>query len=250
MHTKEKLVRDMKKMGIESTDTLMVHSSMKAIGDVEGGADAVLDALIEVVKDGLLLLPTHTWSTVIESQPYYNPKTEPACVGILPNLFLKREAVVRSLHPTHSVAAYGKRAAEYTAGEENTQTPCPRNGCWGRLYDEKAKILFLGASLKTNTYIHSIEEWNSIPSRLARRKSTMFIVLPTGGELKISMRRHDHPSLDVSKQYDKVEELLMDSKACKTGKIGDANCYLLDAVKTGDEITALLKNDPDVFARV
>ena len=73
----------------------------------------------------------------------YDPNTEEGCVGIIPNVFSKREGVVRSLHPTHSMAVWGKDAAEYIKGEENCTTPCPPGGCWDRLRDINAKILLL-----------------------------------------------------------------------------------------------------------
>ena len=34
-------------MGLNGTETILIHSSMKAIGDVEGGAETVLDAWME-----------------------------------------------------------------------------------------------------------------------------------------------------------------------------------------------------------
>ena len=41
MHTKESLMRDLKRLGINPRGTLLVHSSYKSIGDVEGRADTV-----------------------------------------------------------------------------------------------------------------------------------------------------------------------------------------------------------------
>ena len=46
MYTKQDLIQCLKDMGLKSTDAIMVHSSMKAIGEVEGGADTVVDAFI------------------------------------------------------------------------------------------------------------------------------------------------------------------------------------------------------------
>ena len=57
------------------------------------------------------------------------------------NLFLKRPGVIRSLHPTHSMAGYGKDAASYLAGEEMRNTPCTPGGCYDRLKDVGGKIL-------------------------------------------------------------------------------------------------------------
>lgn len=62
VHTKASLIKDIKEAGIIKNKTLLIHSSMKSIGEVEGGADTVLDAFITYMKEGLLLFPTHSLS--------------------------------------------------------------------------------------------------------------------------------------------------------------------------------------------
>ena len=166
-YTKKHLKEQLYQMGLNGTETILIHSSMKAIGDVEGGAETVLDAWMEYFKEGLLLLPTHTWKTVNESHPVFDSQKEPSCVGILTNLFMKREGVVRSLHPTHSMAGFGKHAAEYLAGEEYHNTPCTPGGCYDRLKDAGGKILLVGVGHERNTYIHSVEEVLNVPNRLS-----------------------------------------------------------------------------------
>ncbi|MBQ8315820.1 MAG: AAC(3) family N-acetyltransferase, partial [Lachnospiraceae bacterium] len=52
MYTKADLMQDLKNMGLKPTDALMVHSSMKSIGPVDGGADTVVDAFMEYLEDG------------------------------------------------------------------------------------------------------------------------------------------------------------------------------------------------------
>src|SRR5690554_8160890 len=105
MFTKEELKEQIAALGIQPTDTLLIHSSMKAVGEVEGGADTVLDAFSEYLKEGLLILPTHTWAQMNSEYNVFDVVNEPSCVGILTELFRKRPGVVRSWHPTHSVAA-------------------------------------------------------------------------------------------------------------------------------------------------
>lgn len=100
MHTKESLKKQLAAMGLTGEETILIHSSMKAIGETQKGAETVLDALMEFFEKGLLLLPTHTWKTINAENPVFDVDNEPACVGILPNLFLKRPGVIRSLHPT------------------------------------------------------------------------------------------------------------------------------------------------------
>ena len=59
-YTKADLRHDLAAMGLTGNETILIHSSMKSIGTVEGGADTVLDALMEFFAEGLLLLPTHS----------------------------------------------------------------------------------------------------------------------------------------------------------------------------------------------
>lgn len=248
MYTKQDILNDIKNIGIKPTDTLLVHSSMKAIGKVEGGADTVLDAFIEYLQDeGLLVFPTHTWEQINDEYNVFNPLTEPSCVGILTNLFMKRPGVIRSLHPTHSVAAIGKDAAEYTAGEEQFDTPCPRKGCWGKLYDRKAKILFLGCNLKKNTFIHGVEEWNNIPDRLMEKPRHLKIIAPDGRVIDRPFRSHYFSGGDISYNYDKILPPFLHYGIAKKGKIGDAESYLCDAVGMADLTTEYLKRNPRLF---
>ncbi len=46
------------KLGIKSDDVLLVHSSLKSFGFVEGGADAVIDGLLDALNpSGTLVMP-------------------------------------------------------------------------------------------------------------------------------------------------------------------------------------------------
>lgn len=241
MHTKESLMRDLEALQIDPRGTILVHSSMKSIGPVEGGADTVLDALSEYMKDGLLILPTHTWSSITPQHNVFEVENERCCVGILPELFRKRPGVLRSLHPTHSVAALGKDAADYIAGEEYSRTPCARRGCWGKLYDRGASILFLGCTLQSNTFIHGVEEWNRIPHRLTPQPEEYFTVASDGTRYRIPQYRHNesHPS----RFYDKMEPAFLREGAIRYGRLGDAHCILGSAVDMAEITTRyLLKN--------
>ena len=77
-YTKQTLQQDLAAMGLTGTETILIHSSMKSIGAVEGGADTVLDALMEFFAEGLLLLPTHTWQ-LMRSRAAAGPAAGAAC---------------------------------------------------------------------------------------------------------------------------------------------------------------------------
>jgi aminoglycoside 3-N-acetyltransferase len=247
VHTFASLVEDLARLGIRTDDRLLVHSSMKAIGPVDGGADTVLDALQRAVARGLLLLPTHTWQEWNNRDAIFDPRTEPSCVGILGELFRKRPDVIRSLHPTHSIAGIGAEAEAFLADEERTRTPCPRHGCWGRLYDIRARILFLGAPLRTNTFLHSVEEWHEIPDRLATRATLFRIRLADGSLLDCPQFRHHSSQGDVSRHYAKAESELLARGIAREGRIGDARAVLCDAREMADLVGEHLRRDPHYF---
>ena len=245
MHTYQSLKAQLAQMGIDPRGTLLVHSSMKAIGEVEGRADTVLDALCDYMKDGLLIFPTHTWDAITRERNVMEVATEPCCVGILPELFRKRPGVVRSFHPTHSVAALGREAEAYVAGEENARTPCWRGGCWGKLYDRQAQILFVGCPLKRNTFLHGVEEWCDIPGRLWEEAEDYYVLAPDGTRYYTPQNRHNNSN--PSEHYDKMEPLFAQEGAVSYGFLGDAKCILGKAREMADITAGCLKRNPRLF---
>lgn len=230
MYTKQDLIKALEEMGIQKTDTVFVHSSMKAIGDVTGGADTVLDAFMEYLEEGLLVLPAHTWGFINETFNVFDPKKEGTCVGILSNLFLKRKGVYRSLHPTHSVAAYGKDAEKFVTGEENVRTPCAPGGCYDRLRERNAKILLLGVDHSKNTFLHCVEELLDVPERFTEEPVEFFICMPDGNYQDSMVYRHyNKTTAHISEAYPKMEQAFYENGVATQTSFGDATCILCDA---------------------
>lgn len=229
-YTKLDLLQDLADMGLTGQETILIHSSMKSIGPVDGGADTVLDALMEFFRPGLLLLPTHTWRTINAANPVFDVCTSPCCVGILPELFRQRPGVVRSLHPTHSMAGYGQQAVSYLAGEELRNTPCTPGGCYDRLKDVGGKILLVGVTHARNTYIHSIEEVLNVPHRLADQPMKLQSVDTDGGAHTVYMRSHYNAQQPhISEDFVKLTQAYLDCGAAQNTRFGAASCILCDA---------------------
>lgn len=245
MHTKFSLLNQLKELGINPQGTLLVHSSFKSIGPVQGGADTVLDVLAEYMKDGLLVLPTHTWSYIDANHPRFSVEDSPVCVGILPELFRQRPGVVRSWHPTHSVAALGRDAEAFTAGDHRWDTPCARGSAYGKLLDRSAEIMLLGVDLRRNTFIHGIEEWVDIPGRMTDEPELLYTVTPDGTEIAVPSRRHC--GLSWSQHFWKVEQVLEDGGALRKGRFGDAAVMICGTVETTEILSGMLAENPDLF---
>jgi aminoglycoside 3-N-acetyltransferase len=228
MYTSNDLTRDLINLGLKRTDTVLIHSSCKSVGDVEGRADTILDVFMDYFgQSGLVVFPTLTWSKVNDKQPYFNVKETPSCVGILPELFRQRPNVIRSLHPTHSVAAFGPKAKEFTQGNEKLSTPCGVNSPWWRLMEYSGKILFIGTKdISCNTFCHGVDEWTNEPEILTSEAQHLFVIDENGNTIECPSYRHNKPRNAVFGSY---EELFKSHNAITYGKFGDANCYLLDS---------------------
>lgn len=240
MFTAAELQAQLSEMGVLPTDTVMLHTSMKAIGEVENGADGLIDAFCGYLNKGLLLIPTHTWDSVGPENPVYDVKNSVPCIGVLPCVAAKRTDGVRSLHPTHSVWAHGERAAEYIKGEETATTPAPPDGCWGQLTDEKAKILLIGVGNNRNTYIHSLDERFDIPDRLREPPYETVIKAADGTVYKGLMHGHRCSKCgDVSRFYPNFDKAFDFLGVQKSGVLGNAQVKLVDAEKCARAVKML-----------
>lgn len=225
MLTQKDIHKFLEKIGISSEYTVVVHTSMRSLGEVEGGCDGLIDAFCSYLSDGLFIVPTHTWENVNESAPVYDVRTSIPCIGALPKVAAFRPDGVRSLHPTHSVAAFGRRAREFVSGEERATSPCPVGGVWARLYDERAKILLLGVKLNRNTYIHAVDEMLDIPNRLAE-PIPLTVVDYDGERHEISFRKHSHRG---SEYYDEIyREAFLKLGVLRTARLGEAEVGIFD----------------------
>ncbi len=242
MTTYSTLLKQIEMAGIEPSDTVMIHSSLRAVGEVEGRAEGLIAAFREYLSNGLLLIPTHTWANVNKESPVFDVRKTKPCIGALPTLAAFHKDAFRSLHPTHSLAALGKRAKEYIENECECRTPTPKEGCWGRLYDERAKILLVGVGHNRNTYIHSIDERVDMPNRLTDEEIPFTVIDKDGISRKQPSKTHyTKGTPDVSANFVKFAELLESSGATHVSKIGLADTVVCDAVRLTDVLVPLFE---------
>ena len=246
MYDKQTILGQLSEMNAPQGGVVLVHTSMRAVGPVEGGAEGLLDALIEyfTAEDGLLCIPTHTW----KARP--NPenirldlKANETCIGILPTIAAGDPRGCRTAHPTHSMAVFGRkeRVVEYTEGEDCRTTPASPLGCYGKLYTLGGKILLIGVGHNSDTYLHSVEEMLDVPNRLSVEPRELFVRYRTG-EI-VTRRVHSHRAegiRDVSAHYPKYEPAFRLHGAITDGWIGNAPTQLCDARKMHD-VLALVR---------
>ena len=242
-----KLKKDLQNLGIKLTDTIVVHSSYKALircnkGSTEkfdGGPQSVIEALKETVKSGTLMLPTLSYETVTPENRVFDVLNTPSCVGILPEIMRKTEGVFRSAHPTHSIAVWGKDAQEIADTHIKDFTPVGPNSPLHELKRRKGKILMLGCDLEPNTSMHGIEEM-VIPDYLYGRNYDYELILADGRRIKTDILSHGFDG--VMQRYDRILDVL-DKTDYTYGKVLNADCYVLDAQAVWEKALNKLKEN-------
>lgn len=143
---------------VPGNGVLFVHSAFRRLGAAGFRPDALIEALLDYMGSGTLVMPAMTWRIVTPANPWFDEIETASHVGILAELFRQRYATHRSLHPTHSVAACGRLAAELTADHHLSDTPCALSSPYGKARQTDAHILLLGIGLERCTAIHHAEE--------------------------------------------------------------------------------------------
>jgi len=166
-------------IGIVAGDTLFVHSSLRAFGHVEGGADAVIEALLRAVgPEGTGVMPTFTWDRFHDKTGVtVDMARTPSEVGRITELFRQRPAAVRSPHICHSVAAIGRDAEAVT---RDSPSVFDSGGPFDTLLQLNAWNLFLGVTISSCTVLHMAEERIRVPYRFFRDFKDCHVIHPDG----------------------------------------------------------------------
>jgi aminoglycoside 3-N-acetyltransferase len=238
MVEKKDILLGLRLLGIREGDVLLVHSSLTAIGHVSGGAETVIEALLDATgESGTLVMSTLTgWSTPFDAA------STPSAVGKISEVFRRRPDAIRSLHPVHSVAAVGKLAAYITAGHEHCETGCGKGTPYLKMRDLGGKVMLLGVDMDRNTIMHSMEEEMDASYLL-----TLDIPAPTymdGFENKCFTLRKFPPG---HRDFNRLTPLLREKDALIEGRIGEAEVKVMSISRLFDIGLEALSGDPMFF---
>lgn len=216
-----------------------VHSSLKAVGEVEGRGEAVLSCLIEFFTQngGMISFPTHTWDKNV-----LDLRKQDTCMGMLSKLALERADGFRSLNPTHSMVIFGERASEYAMWDDDVTSSVSPEGCYGKLYDADGYVLLLGVGQEKNTYIHAVEEALGIADRITARRHDTAIVDGEGNRYVRPMHLVFEEYGDISHYFGKLEPAFRYYGAITDGYIGNGKVQLCSAVKMRKTLEMLHEN--------
>jgi aminoglycoside 3-N-acetyltransferase len=150
---------------------VIAHASLKAFGNIEGGADTMLSALLDSVRG--IIMPTFTYKTMLNpeigppkngitygsetdlnkmAEAFYPNMPADKMMGVLPETLRKHPKAKRSMHPIQSFAGINANAILNMQTIYNPMAPI------AALADQDGWVLLLGVDHRVNTSIHYAEK--------------------------------------------------------------------------------------------
>lgn len=242
--SKRTLHAALESLGRPGYRVVLVHSSLSACGYIPGGALTVIEALRTWCEGATLVMPTHTYCYPDAEglSKTFDPKSTPSVVGAIGDMFWRQPSVVRSLHPTHSLAAVGPMAATVIAGHDLCTTPCGVGTPYHRLVEWDAGVLMFGVTFDSYTLFHTAEDAAEVPYLYERNPYLLQVREPDGGVRKFSLRRHD---MKVRRRFGEMDQWLerrglSQRRRCGRGEIR----WVPQAAAAHVALCDTLKDDP------
>jgi aminoglycoside 3-N-acetyltransferase len=238
-----RIAEDLRALGVVPGRDLFVHSALSRIGRVEGGAEAVIRALLAAIgPEGTLIMPAYPMpSTMHEWMSDPAPfciASSPSRMGAITETFRKMPGVRRSAHPTHSVAAHGPAAELYTSDHHKALTPCAPGSPFRIHTDRSGDILCLGTGVGKITAYHVVEDYlDDFPlSVYLSSRMSKDVILADGVRDRVEITVGD-PRLSpwrVDNFKPKEVEFsghLRSYRAVAEGQIGQARSHLINGAR-------------------
>lgn len=245
--TKEDFKAALERLGIKKGMLIYVQASLKPFNYVTGGAQSIIDALMETVGyEGTIVMPAYTrhiadpidlkkalpresWDDVrMNALPFDKRLTAPSGVGEIPVQFMRNEAVLRSNHPLCSILAWGKYAKLIIEKHPlhfglNHESPL------GKLKDYNGYVLMLGSNMDKCDMFH-----------LAQYSAMKCPIRIYSCPIEKNGETHWIQLLDLelsNKGYKDIADIMEEKRVIKSTYIGNATCRFFSAREA--ESTAL-----------
>ena len=163
--TREEIVDGLRRLGLKAGDVVLAHSAMRTFGYVQGGAETVVAAMLEVLGErGTFVVPTFTFKHEAEDDPIIDPVNDPSEMGVITETVRLRSDALRSIAYRHSFAAVGRRAGVITSVDPGLSVFDLRSA-FGVMLALNTQVLLLGVDYRNSTSHHFAEWLCEVPYR-------------------------------------------------------------------------------------
>ena len=188
----QQIIEALRAIGIERGAVIVVHSALSQLGYVKGGAQGLIDALLEAVgPEGTVLMPsfpmTGSQREFLDSGVVFDVRSTPSRSGEVTEIFRRRPDVLRSLHPTNPVCGWGRYASEILRDHHRSLTAFGHETPYGRLAGrDDTFIVMLQTHIRS--FQHHFEERVGLPTLFMPQVRTVPVIDETGNRREVQMR--------------------------------------------------------------
>jgi aminoglycoside 3-N-acetyltransferase len=249
MFSRQELAADFRTLGVAPGDIVMLHASVRAVGDVAGGPDQIHLALRDAVGQhgtvvmyvgcpdyyddvGRGLFSADQEQEILGKLPAFNPLTTRAARshGVLAEFFRTYPGTVVNNHVARFAAA--GRHADFVVSAHPWNYPFGIDTPLDRCLTLDGRIVLLGSDHDAVTFLHYVEHVIDIPNRKVAR-------------FRVPMEEHGERVWRNSEEFNTADEgahenwpdrffaKIVDTHLRETGnqggRVGNAVTYLLSA---------------------
>ena len=249
MHSRQRLADDFRALGIERGDVVMMHASVRAVGEVAGGPDQIHLALKDALgEEGTLLmyascpayvdevgrghLTAEQEAELLEKLPAFDAETARSdrSNGALVELLRTYPGSRVNPHPARFVV-WG-RQTDHLLSRQPWDYAFGRDSALDRFVKLDGRILLLGSDHDTVTFLHYAEHVADLPGkRIARFKVP---VMENGARVWRDVAEVDTGGDGAHANWpERFFALIVDAFLAATGNrgglVGDARSHLIRA---------------------
>jgi aminoglycoside 3-N-acetyltransferase len=234
-------------LGVATGATVMVHSSMDEIARRVPSVTPLrfIGMLLDLLgPEGTLLMATFPFLgrqlDYVNTHQVFDPRKTPSQVGLITETFRRMPGVIRSLHPTHPIAARGKHARELTESHPLGSTfgetsPLFKMQHFGGL------VIGLGTGFRRFTILHVPEELH------AKTRRHVFDEVPRVMTIVGEQHRMPYPLMvmraSIERNYERVEKLLLQDGTLRNIDRKGLKCAVAPADRLIRRGLALIEQD-------
>lgn len=241
--TQDRIAADLRHLGVQPGDVLMIHSSLRNMGHVVDGAPTVVDALLEVLGPaGTLVGPSFNYETALDPNFVLDLPNTPSDMGAIADEIRRRAGTNRSRHLTHSLSAIGPQAE--TIVNADGKTAWSADGPLGTVFKLSGRFLLLGVTYQSFTACHVLEvafrlryrKLDTLRRRLRRSDGSL---VPF--DSVVYLRDVGYPGYD----FNRAGQAMEDARITSVAPVGNAVARLIPAQPMCTFATPRVKRDPD-----
>lgn len=234
------LLHAVRALGVVPGDAVMLHSAFEPHYGFRGTIDQLIDVILDAIDpNGHLLmvsLPYRSSSLAyLQSGRRFDVRRTPSMMGMVSEIFRRRAGVLRSVHPTHPILAFGPQAERFVSAHPTCHYPCGPGTPFDELARAGGKVLFFNAEFGNFTFFHYLEHLvhEQLPFALYTDVPFDVTVIDADGKQRTVTTYAFNETAIRRRRFERFEQAMRERGVIRSRRVG--NGYLL-AVDLKDAI--------------